>query len=331
MEGKTRSVILPHGLKRLKGKKTYVLGYISVKQLSDPWKAFTKGMVHNLTKAQGSNIDIDMLVTRSFKESLEVTGYSGYETLGLQGSYLYPTVPLVTYGSISNMLETGIIEQNCLDVVYSSNKIAEDGNSIKIKRLYIGRVYDYSPGKDLMTLKMGDTYRTFNISKISTVDTFSKNRNASVKHLKLELEPLENGSTKLTLTDIVGEDNELIAKPWDDTEVKPSTYEQVPNPRHEPLIKLKDPEPSAPKQKLKRRPFNHLGAETKLESLYNEFITVVETVNQKDVRTSLKLKGFSVHEDSDAATLRGEAGITVEVALKATKIIQKKNSETFNF
>jgi hypothetical protein len=332
MAGRTHSVLLAHGLKRLDEKKTYVLGFISVKQLQDPWKAFTKNMIRNLSEAQGSNVEIDMLISRSYGKSIEKTNWSGYETLGLQGSYLYPTVPKTNYYRIIKMIEDGIIAQNCVDVVYSSNKTAEDGNSIKIKRLYVGRIYDYDSAKDLVTLKMEDTYRSFKISNIDTMDEFHKTTKAEVRHLKLDLEPLSNGSVKVSWTEILGESNELIAKPWDGSVVKPSVPAASPKPVEAKLTAPKPTTtPTASKPRPKKRPFNHLGAETKLESLYNEFVTVVETSEDNDVRTSLKLKGFKLYGGSDKAVLLGEAGISVEVALTSTQIIRKKNSESMIF
>ena len=81
MAGKTHSVLLAHGLKRLDEKKTYILGFISVKQLQDPWKAFTKNMIRNLSEAQGSNVEIDMLISRSYGKSIEKIGVTPDEKL----------------------------------------------------------------------------------------------------------------------------------------------------------------------------------------------------------------------------------------------------------
>jgi hypothetical protein len=332
MPGKKSSTILPHGLKKLSEKKTFVVAYISVRQLNDPWKGFKKSFIHSIAEAQGSNVEIDMLISRSYAKSLGTTGWAGYETLGLQSGYLYPTVPEVGVYRKIQLIEEGILAQNCVDVVYSSNKTSESGDSVKIKRLYVGKIYDYNRASNQITLRIDDTYRTFKIDEIATVDEFNVKTKAEVRHLKLDLEPLSNGSTKVTYTEIIGESDNLIAKPWDEVPVTPKVLPAVTAPAITPKPLSKAQVIQAPRDKPKpKRQFNHLQAETKLEALYNEFITVVEHVNDESVRTSLKLKGFRLYGGSDKALLHGEAGINLEVALANTEIIRKKNSESLQF
>lgn len=326
MAGKEHSTVLPHGLKKLSEKKTFVVAYISVRQLNDPWKVFKKNFIRAISEAQGSNVDIDMLVSRSYAKSLETTSWSGYETLGLQSGYLYPTVPEVGFSRKIQIIEEGILAQNCVDVVYSSNKISKNGDAVKIKRLYVGKIYDYNRESNQITLKLDDTYRTFKIDKIATVDEFNVKTKAEVRHLKVELEPLTNGGTLVSWIEIIGENDEVIAKPWSESdEKKQEVLRPLPEERSV----------AAPKPKLAtraKRSFNHLAAETKLEALYNEFITVVESDDSKeDVRTSMKLKGFRLYGGSPKAVILGEAGISLEVNLDSTKIIRKKNSETLSF
>lgn len=326
MAGKRQSTVLPHGLKKLSDKKTFVVAYISVRQLNDPWKVFKKNFIRAISEAQGSNVDIDMLVSRSYAKSLETTSWSGYETMGLQSGYLYPTVPETGFSRKLQIIEDGILAQNCVDVVYSSNKISENGDAVKIKRLYVGKIYDYNRDSNQLTLKIDDTYRTFKIDKIATVDEFSVKTKAEVRHLKVELEPLTNGGTLLSWTEILGENNEAIAKPWSELDEKKEAVLR-------PLPEKRSVEAPKPKPKVAPKPrFNHLAAETKLESLYNEFITVVENnESPEDVRTSMKLKGFRLYGGSSKAVILGESGINLEVNLDSTKIIRKKNSETLSF
>lgn len=319
---------IPRGFKKLEEKKTYVFAYISVKQLRDPWNIFTKNLLRGITEAQGSNVEIDMLVNRTYAKSLENTGWNGYSSIGLQGSYLYPTVPESSYGKKIKLIEEGILAQNCVDVVYSSNKLDESGDALKIKRLYIGRIYDYDLSKDIVTLKIGDTFRSFKISKLDTMDEFWKKTKVEVRHLKVEFEPLANGGALIIWNEILGETDELLAKPWEGTEEKRANVKPLPEVR---AIQPPRREKPKPPEKPKRN-FNHLAAETKLESLYNEFVTVVERdASAEDIRTSLKMKGFRLYGGSPKAMIMGEAGITVEVNLDATKIIRKKNSEQVSF
>lgn len=319
---------IPRGFKKLEEKKTYVFAFISVKQLKDPWSAFTKNLLRGITEAQGSNVEIDMLVSRTYAKSLGNCGWNGYSSLGLQGSYLYPTLPENSYGEKLRLIEEGILAQNCVDMVYSSNKLDESGETRKIKRLYVGRVYDYDLSKDIVTLKIRDTFRSFKISKLDTVDEFSKKTKAEVRHLKVEFEPLSDGGATIIWNEILGETDDLLAKPWEGTEEKRTNLKPLPEVRAiQPPRREKPKPPEKPK-----RSFNHLAAETKLESLYNEFITVVERDSSaEDIRTSLKMKGFRLYGGSPKAVILGEAGISVEINLEATKIIRKKNSEQVSF
>lgn len=319
---------IPRGFKKLEEKRTYVFAYISVKQLRDPWNIFTKNLLRGITEAQGSNVEIDMLASRTYAKSLENTGWSGYESIGLQGSYLYPTVPESSYGKRIRLIEEGILAQNCVDVVYPSNKLDESGDALGIKRLYIGRIYDYDLPKDLVTLRIGDIFRSFKISKLDTVDEFSKKTKAEVRHLKVEFEPLSNGGALLVWNEILGETDEILAKPWEGIEEKRVNLKPLPKVRAIQSPRREKPKPS----EKPKRSFNHLAAETKLESLYDEFVTVVERdASEEDVRTSLKMKGFQLYGGSPKAVILGEAGITLEVNLDATKIIRKKNSEQVSF
>lgn len=326
MTDKRQSTVLPHGFKKLSDKKTFVAAYISVRQLNDPWKTFKKNFIRAISEAQGSNVDIDMLVSRSYAKSLETTRWLDYKTLGLQSGYLYPTVSEVGFSTKIQIIEDGILDQNCVDVVYSSNKISKNGDAVKIKRLYVGKIYDYNRESNQLTLKIDDTYRTFKIDKIDTVDEFSVKTKAEVRHLKVELEPLTNGGTLLSWTEILGENNEAIAKPWSELDEKKEAVLR-------PLSEKRSVEAPKPKPKVAPKPsFNHLAAEAKLDSLYNELITVVESDESKEaVRTSMKLKGFQLYSGSPKAVILGEDGINIEVNLNFTKIIRKKNSETLSF
>lgn len=313
-------ISLPRGFKKLQEKKTYVFAYISVKQLRDPWNVFTKNLLRGITEAQGSNVEIDMLVNRAYANSLEKSVWNYYESMGLQGSYLYPTVPGSSHDERIKIIEESIFAQNCVDIVYSSNKLDESGDALKIKRLYIGRIYDYDLSKDIVTLRIGETFRSFKISKLDTVDEFNKRTKAEVRHLKVEFEPLSNGGATIVWNEILGETDELIAKPWEGSSEDRGGDEPK-------RTGVERPRPE--KAKLT---FDYLAAEGKLEALYNEFITVVEGSSSAEVvRTSLKMKGFRVFGGSPKAVILGESGITLEVNLDATKIIRKKNSEQISF
>jgi len=324
---KTGTLILKRGLKSVTKDETFVLAFITVNGISNPWSKFKSAFFNYVTEAQGSKVELNMLLTHSYANSLKKAWGGDYSSLGMQKGYLYPSVPAVAYYKMINLIEKSELDQRDLDLVYKSNRVGNGGKKVSIKRLYVGKVYEFDRDKELVTLKMRNEYRSFKLSRIETIDEFNRGTKAALNHLKITFSPMKSGGTRVAWEEIYSEDDPILAQPWDESE----ELAPLPVPAIVETPALERVKKPTPKKKLAKA-FDYLAAEDKLNEFYDEMITIVEKSNADGTsRTSMKLKGFRIDSNSTNAAIFGDGGITVHVDLRSISVSKKADSKVVKF
>lgn len=315
------------------GEKSYILGFpyliTSINRRDIGYSGFSKEVITKLKEKSSLKGRCDLLVEQSANEAVVNNAWNFNKSLVKDGYYFPSPTSGDSPGSLQ-LVKRYLRSSELVNIQYNSVRPGSSGESIVVKKLYVGQITAISKDETLATVKVNDSeYRNFRIAQILSLNNFvDKLTSGEMLYLHLTFTPRPKGGTLLTWKTIRGESHPFMAQPFHKDSDNPKKTEpveaKVAEPLPESVVAEVEPELSEPPKKSEEKfedfllPLNGEVNWSALEAQLGKFIRV-EVYRDNVKRTTCYFKLKSVRYSGDGTTgvviLKGK-DVHVEESLK---------------